>query len=397
MPDKQSAFVRVSRLHTRVRHLRNCMWEIQDFLARVTCSQADEQTVLVVRVDNIGDFILWLGAAEQLKTHLAKKRLTLVANQIFAELAERCGYFERVIPVDIQRLERDRMYRFRTLRQVRQVHASIAIQPTYSRVFSTGDALIRASGAPQRIGSAGDFSNISALQRSISDRWYTHIIPAESHRMTEIERNCEFLRGLGVGNVMPNIAQLGSATVFPPWFRSTARYFVIFPGASTTAKIWPASSYGATARAIHEAYGWRLVVCGATTDYDLAVQVIEYSRVVGALNLCGKTSLPELVELIRGASLLIGNDTSAAHIAPAVGTPSVCLLGGGHFGRFMPYPPTIAGQKPIAVYYEMPCFNCNWQCHLPHALDAPVPCVSMIHVDSVLQAAHQAIEGTSNN
>ncbi|WP_428826920.1 glycosyltransferase family 9 protein [Azonexus sp. IMCC34842] len=397
MSDKKSAPIGVSSLHTCVRHLRSHIWEIQDFLARVACSQPDEETVLVVRVDNIGDFILWLGAAEHLKRHFAQKRLTLAANQVFAELAEKCGYFEKVIPIDIQRLDHDRLYRFRTLRQVRQVHASIAIQSTYSRVFSTGDALIRASGAPQRIGSASDLSNISASQRNISDRWYTRLVPAESHRMTEIERHCEFLHGLGVENVTPALTQLGPVAVFPSWFRTTPRYLVIFPGASSTAKIWPASSYGAIARAIHKAYGWRLIVCGATTDYNLAVQVIEHSKVEGALNLCGKTSLPELVEIIRGASLLIGNDTSAAHIAPAVGTPSVCLLGGGHFGRFMPYPPTIAGHKPIAVYHEMPCFNCNWQCHLPHAIDAPVPCISMIHVDSVLQAAHQAIEDTSNN
>jgi len=55
--------------------------------------------------------------------------------------------------------------------------------------------------------------------------------------------------------------------------------------------------------------------------------------------LAGKTTIAQLVELIRNASLLIGNDSAAIHMAAATQTPSVCILGGGHYGRFLPYQP----------------------------------------------------------
>ena len=50
-----------------------------------------------------------------------------------------------------------------------------------------------------------------------------------------------------------------------------------------------------------------------------------------------KTNINELIEAIRDAEFLITNETSAVHIAESVTTKSFCILGGGHFGRFLPY------------------------------------------------------------
>jgi len=55
-------------------------------------------------------------------------------------------------------------------------------------------------------------------------------------------------------------------------------------------------------------------------------------------NLCGTTSLTELVDIISKAKLLITNDSSALHIAACLNTQTICLLMGRHYGRFAPYP-----------------------------------------------------------
>jgi ADP-heptose:LPS heptosyltransferase len=55
-------------------------------------------------------------------------------------------------------------------------------------------------------------------------------------------------------------------------------------------------------------------------------------------SLCGQTSLLELGEVLRRATLFIGIDSGPAHLANAVGTPGVVLL--GHylsFQRYLPY------------------------------------------------------------
>lgn len=130
---------------------------------------------------------------------------------------------------------------------------------------------------------------------------------------------------------------------------------------------------------------------------DLEYIVIAGRTARATINLAGKTSLPEFCELVRRAQFLVGNETSAIHIAAAVGTPSICLLGGGHFGRFVPYPSGMPGSSPEPVYEPMPCFGCSWNCHLPHLKGRAVPCVTAINVVAVSAAIEQVLASTARS
>jgi heptosyltransferase III len=55
-------------------------------------------------------------------------------------------------------------------------------------------------------------------------------------------------------------------------------------------------------------------------------------------DLCGRLLLLETAEVIRRAALFVGIDSGPAHLANAVGTPGVLLLGQYRtFGRYMPF------------------------------------------------------------
>ena len=58
----------------------------------------------------------------------------------------------------------------------------------------------------------------------------------------------------------------------------------------------------------------------------------------GVTDLSGKLSLAELAELIRGARLYVGPDTSVTHIAAACGTPTVALFGPSNPVKWGPWP-----------------------------------------------------------
>jgi len=45
------------------------------------------------------------------------------------------------------------------------------------------------------------------------------------------------------------------------------------------------------------------------------------------LNLCGQTSLPEMIEWVRLGRLMVTNDTGPMHVAAALGTPVVVPFG----------------------------------------------------------------------
>jgi ADP-heptose:LPS heptosyltransferase len=93
---------------------------------------------------------------------------------------------------------------------------------------------------------------------------------------------------------------------------------VIHPGASAAARRWPADRWVAVARAL----GGRVVVTAGPGEKPLARAVADRS---GAEVFAG--NLGALAALVAGASRVLCADTGVAHLATALGTPSVVLFG----------------------------------------------------------------------
>jgi ADP-heptose:LPS heptosyltransferase len=56
-----------------------------------------------------------------------------------------------------------------------------------------------------------------------------------------------------------------------------------------------------------------------------------------------------LTTQIAESQLLLSNDTGAVHIAVAVETPCVCISNGNHYGRFVPYPASLAANFSVVL------------------------------------------------
>lgn len=341
--------------------------------------------VLLVRVDAIGDFVLWLAAAREFRSLYPDQRITLCVNAAVYDLAKALPYWDDIVTVDAKRFSRNLVYRLKLLLLLRKRNFDTVIHPTYSRVFLHGDSIVRASGARQRVGSVGDLTNTHPILKKISDTWYTMLLPVNPAPMMELERNAEFMRicsGRPFATQLPVLPKLED---LPQALSVQSPYFVIFPGASWSGRRWPTSKFAQVAAALHKANGWTPVLCGSYGDRLTCQQVIDECGVSSAINLSGLTDLPGLTEVLRSATLLVSNETSAVHLSVAVSTLTVCILGGGHYGRFMPYPFAISDGKSVAADYKMPCFHCNWHCTEPHSAGGPVPCISNVTVASVLE------------
>ncbi len=355
--------------------------------------------VLIVRLDAIGDFILWMDAAKAIVRHYKGRGRTavLVANNVWASWAKNLGIFEEVIPVDVYQFHHDPLYRFRTGRQIRRWGCTIAVEPSYSRSWLLGDSVIRVSGANERIGSAGNTSEPQTHKQRISDRWYTRLIPADPLPLMELERNAEFVRNLGEAGFHAALPQLPETSLLEDnaaFIAATAGkpFYVLFPGASWEGRRWPVSGFHEIAERLYNRTGWLGVVCGGGSDREIAGELCARS-ISPLVNWAGRTTLGELAAILNVARLLLTNETSAVHIGAACGTPTVCLLGGGHYGRFLPYQiqGSIARPLPQAVIHKMPCFGCNWQCIYPRPEGGPVPCIEQIDTEEVWQAVSEVL------
>ena len=342
--------------------------------------------VLVVRLDAIGDFVMWLDAAKSMANYYQSTgcAVLLVANSAWANWARTFGIFDTVIGLDVQKFRTNLIYRFRLIQEIRALGCGVAINPTYSRNWLLDDAVIRISGASERIASVGDPA-APKWKRCIANRWYTKLIASTPESQMEFERNAEFLRNFLNIEFRASIPRLepgelkadDSVCINGP-------YYVLFPGASWEGKRWPISGFRDIAQRVYEATGWQGIVCGGPSEVGLGETLCRQS-VAPLRSLAGQTDLTQLAIVLAGSRLLLTCDTAAVHIAAACGTPTVCVLGGGHYGRFLPYtvPPIPGRPLPRVVIHEMPCFGCAWDCVFERQPGNPVPCIGRIHVEDV--------------
>lgn len=114
-------------------------------------------------------------------------------------------------------------------------------------------------------------------------------------------------------------------------------FVVISPAASKAERNWHALGYAQIADYL-AVKGYQIVLCGGPADLDkkLGEQIKQHSQNI-ALNLIGKTSLKQMLSVLKRASLVIAPDTGPAHMATTVGTQVIGLYAHSNPRRTGPY------------------------------------------------------------
>jgi lipopolysaccharide heptosyltransferase II len=121
------------------------------------------------------------------------------------------------------------------------------------------------------------------------------------------------------------------------WQTGSTRWIAIQPGARWPNKRWPVENFVALVRRLAEKFpDVRFAVLGGQEDQPVG-GIISGVEPEHCFNLCGQTSLPEMVEWVRLCDLMITNDTGPMHVAAAVGKPLVALFGPTEPRRTGPY------------------------------------------------------------
>lgn len=153
---------------------------------------------------------------------------------------------------------------------------------------------------------------------------------------------------------------------------------LLHPGAASGSRRWPVERWRAVARELAGA-GHHVLVTGSAAEAELCGRVV--AEVPGARSLAGELDLPRLAAVVAGARLLVCGDTGVAHVATAVGTPSVLLFG--------PTPPAAWGPAVDQERHVVLWHGSGWGD--PHADDVD-PALAAITVPEVLTAAGRLLE-----
>lgn len=113
-------------------------------------------------------------------------------------------------------------------------------------------------------------------------------------------------------------------------------YAVLIPAASVDSKCWPSKNYSKLADFLATKYSMDTVLVGSSQE-RASLDVVCENAEARVVNLAGKTSLAQLVELLKKAKIVISNDTGPGQIAQASGAKTLLIFGYTNPKRFGVY------------------------------------------------------------
>ncbi|WP_298721650.1 glycosyltransferase family 9 protein [uncultured Oceanisphaera sp.] len=148
-----------------------------------------------------------------------------------------------------------------------------------------------------------------------------------------------FGQALGLTDLTPHWALPvpAEAELWASAYAERQPLLLICPAASKAYKNWTAEGYAALADHAH-GKGMQVMLIGspAQQERDLAAKICQLTDNI-AENLVGKTSLPQLLALIKAARLVVAPDTGPTHMATLVNTPVLGLYAHHNPRRTGPY------------------------------------------------------------
>ncbi|MEP6637241.1 MAG: lipopolysaccharide heptosyltransferase II, partial [Acidobacteriota bacterium] len=284
---------------------------------------------IAVRGTNwLGDAAMTVPALRELRRLLPHAHITLVTRPSIVGLFLDADFLDEVLPYD----RRGPRTLFSQVREWRQRRFDLAV--IFQNAFEA--ALIpRLAGVPHRIGYATEgrsflLTNPLPLPEWRSSRhevyYYLNIVqeleflldgtrlvlsvqPETALPISEARRTegLELLRTYGVQSTRPLIA--------------------LCPGSiNSRAKRWPAERYAALADLLIETLQAEVLLIGSPDELDVSLEVSGKMRNKPVL-LTGKTDLSQAVAVLSLVDLLVTNDTGPAHVAPALGRPTLVIFG----------------------------------------------------------------------
>jgi len=303
--------------------------------------------VLFVRLRSIGDTVLATSAVNALRRFLPDAQIDILVEDWVAPVLAEHPSLSSVIS-----LERNSLAA--RARIAREIRAS-----GYDVVYNlhggtTSTFLTRASGARHRVG-------YESYQYA---KLHNHQAPSASflwgqEKTHSVEQQLALLGWTGVPVTDRPATQLAitqTATfVIQERLRDSKlegkRLALIHPAAAFATKQWAAENFARVVEYLDRAGFYSVAIVGPGQEKVLDELQRNCSAPITTFNL----SLPEVSALASRAELFVGNDSGIAHMAAAVGTPSVVIFGSSNIAHWRPW----SRAESEVVFEEMPCQPCH--------------------------------------
>jgi lipopolysaccharide heptosyltransferase II len=311
--------------------------------------------ILILKPSSLGDVVQALPVLRLLKLHFRDAEIFWWIDSALAPLLEGDPDLAGVVRFERKRWKSPRHWpeMFRSIRRLRDQHFDLVIDLqclARSGAFAwlaNGKSLI---GLDEVREGARGYYDVAVPRKSFHTHavdWYLAVLPQLG---VPVHKNFQWLPERPVVTAEIKRKWLGDNS--ESGIRNS-KLIALQPGTRWQTKRWQTGNFAELVRLTSERFpATRFVIFGDAGDKPLG-EIISRVLPERCLNLCGETSLSEMVEWLRLCDLMVTNDTGPMHVAAALGKPVVALFGPTEPRRTGPY-----GQLENVLRIELPCSPC---------------------------------------
>jgi heptosyltransferase-2 len=343
---------------------------------------------IVVRGTNwVGDAVMTIPALRELRQLFPEAHLTLATRPWAQELFAEADFLDDVLVYDRRGLASV----FGQVRAWRARNFDLAV--LFQNAFEA--ALIPAlARVPYRIGYATESRSFLLTHPLPLPEWrsskhevfyYLNIVAALERIVSGKERRVDDYQP-DIGMRLSNQRRSAGADLLASHGVNSDRLVVaLCPGSiNSRAKRWPAERFAMLADSLIEA-GVQAVLIGSAGELEVSNQMVEQMQ-HQPIVLTGSTTLSEAVEVLANTDLLITNDTGPAHIAAALGRPTLVI-----FGPTNPLTTQPFSSNAEVVRHPPDCAPCMLRdCPIDHR------CMTAITPEELFSRAQAILSGRPN-
>ncbi len=296
------------------------------------------ENILLVKPSSLGDIVLALPALSALRRSFPQARINWLVRPAFAPLIAGHPHLDETILFDRKSLGRAWRHpqAFRELLSLigRLRHGRFHVVIDLQGLFRTA-SLAWLSGCKNRVG--------PVWGREFAHHFYTTTVPVQTEWVHVVDYYLKLVETMGASDlrvefVLPEKpeAAVAARDLLTRHNIDLERYAVIVPGSAQVSKCWPADRFAALADRLTSEHGLSVIATGSEAEGPMIERIATLADKPIA-NLAGRTSIPELVEILRSARLVVSNDTGPGHIAAALGKPLVMMFSWSNPLRVGPY------------------------------------------------------------
>ena len=309
--------------------------------------------ILIVRTGALGDIVHSLPVLSALRRSLPKARVGWVVEQAFVPLLQNHPDLDELLIVQLKAWRR-RPLAAATWREVGRFVAALHDFSPEIVLDLMGNhkagILAALTLSDRRIG-----LDRAARREPSSSIWISETVRPRGQHV--VDQMLSLVEALGRGPVR---VDFGGTKILPDTPEPARRllagekapFLLIHPGAGWANKCYPPIAWGQVAHHLGLEPGIDSLVAAGPEEGDLAERVVAAAS--GHARAVQAPDLAFLAALQRRAQLVLGGDTGPVHLAHALGTSVLCLMGPTTPERNGPY-----GEPQRSLFRELPCSFCH--------------------------------------